>query len=819
MNRTWKKAVILAGIFIAAVGVYFIASLNVADPSETVYTDMEEPSLPVVYASLPGGSQNRLFGYSREMGSEAAGESLIALAQDRQLQLTIEEYGSAPLAVSYEIRSMDQERLVERTEVEAWDSQGGKSLVTLPIQNLLEEGTEYFLHILVDTELHGTVHYYSRILWVNNSYAQDMTAFAKDFSEKTLTGEGAETLATYLETSGTADNSSLGHVTIESSFSQLTWAGLEMQLEGAMQVDLQELDGVMGQVRVTYQVSRLSEQGTEELYDVTDAFTMKWSEKRIYLMDFDRRTNQVFSGSRDLYSGKRILLGIGNDDVIQLSKSANKRYLAFVFNRDLWCYDQTDKKGVKVFSFRSSADASGRSGHGNHGIRILSVSDEGDVNFLVYGYMNRGKHEGDNGVAMFRYTGAGAIEERFFAPSQDSYEEMCLDVETLSYLGSQDVLYLYRDEAVFGIDLTSNEYMVVTDGLTEGCFSISRDGRQMAWQEKQEAGGADTIHIMDFESGVKREVRADDGTMLRPLGFVQEDFVYGLMHQGDVWQYNGRVEDYPMYAVEIVNQELELQTRYEKTGYYVVHVQVEPARVHMDRLVKNGQDYVLQDSDTIVCNTAEEETYMEGIGWFASEVRRKVYFVQPDREIGDNRDVRVTVAKRITWENSEQIELKTNTPRRNVPYYAYGQSRLLGVFWNFSEALAAAYDAMGIVTDENHQILWSRVNRSNSRTIRSPETEAYGLMAYLDGAAEPEAGLTVLDARGCSLRQVLYFIDRGIPVAAYTENGQYVLLSGFDAYNVTVYDPASGETWKMGLNDGADYFAARRNDFVCALRY
>lgn len=67
-------------------------------------------------------------------------------------------------------------------------------------------------------------------------------------------------------------------------------------------------------------------------------------------MDFDRKMNQIFSGERILYSGKRILMGIGNDDVIQTLHSKNNRYLAFVFNRDLWCYDQQDGKSVNIFS-------------------------------------------------------------------------------------------------------------------------------------------------------------------------------------------------------------------------------------------------------------------------------------------------------------------------------------------------------------------------------------------------------------------------------------------------------------------------------------
>ena len=77
--------------------------------------------------------------------------------------------------------------------------------------------------------------------------------------------------------------------------------------------------------------------------------------------------------------------------------------------------------------------------------------------------------------------------------------------------------------------------------------------------------------------------------------------------------------------------------------------------------------------------------------------------------------------------------------------------------------------------------------------------------------------MVLLDARGCTMMQVLYFVGQGVPVLAYTGEGSYLVLSGFDQYNVTVYDPATGHSEKVGLNDSTEFFRQRGNDFVCAL--
>ena len=52
---------------------------------------------------------------------------------------------------------------------------------------------------------------------------------------------------------------------------------------------------------------------------------------------------------------------------------------------------------------------------------------------------------------------------------------------------------------------------------------------------------------------------------------------------------------------------------------------------------------------------------------------------------------------------------------------------------------------------------------------------------------------------------------------AYGEGGAPCYLMGYDQYNVTIYQPSSGESQKMGLNDANLYFEQLGNDFVCGI--
>ena len=146
-------------------------------------------------------------------------------------------------------------------------------------------------------------------------------------------------------------------------------------------------------------------------------------------------------------------------------------------------------------------------------------------------------------------------------------------------------------------------------------------------------------------------------------------------------------------------------------------------------------------------------------------------------------------------------------------------------FRNSKEAVAEVDKAVRDIMEGSsnismEQIIWNRVNRDPAVTIRDAQKAAYDIIRSLGEFTESmntDSGVTLVDARGCSLNQVLYFIGQGYPVLAYVENGSYVLLNGFDQYNVSIFDPSTGQSVKMGLNDGGQYFANLKNDFICAV--
>ena len=213
-------------------------------------------------------------------------------------------------------------------------------------------------------------------------------------------------------------------------------------------------------------------------------------------------------------------------------------------------------------------------------------------------------------------------------------------------------------------------------------------------------------------------------------------------------------------------------------------------------------------ADTLVCNEEVEEDSMEGIGYLASEEQGRVYFVQTAESVSVGVDLNVP-SKAVAEENNTVV-LGQPEPSGRRQYYAYSGGRLRGVFESFPDAVTAAYEGM---------------DRADMITIRNPESLVPDLERYLkgfeEGDEETSDGGAIIDAGGLSLNQILYFISRGYPVAAYTGDVSYAVIYGYDAYNIScLWYPGTEQAYtdKMGLNDAASWFEANGgNGFVAFL--
>ena len=178
---------------------------------------------------------------------------------------------------------------------------------------------------------------------------------------------------------------------------------------------------------------------------------------------------------------RQIQLGI-RDKNIEYAVSESGDVIAFVQQGDLWCFDRVNNKIVQVFSFLGAEGINARDNWDQHDIKIARVDEAGSIDFVVYGYMNRGDHEGEVGTAVYHYDGlVHTIEEEIFIPSDVSYEILKAQMGQLMYVNEKGTFYLIMDQKLYSIDTDKRTPEVLVKDLKESCYKVSESNQYFAW--------------------------------------------------------------------------------------------------------------------------------------------------------------------------------------------------------------------------------------------------------------------------------------------------------------------------------------------------
>lgn len=813
MKRLKFRILILLLLFAAALcGWYFWSAKRITKQPAVQLATLEEPTLPVIWAESCGRRIDVMRGFTAQTDADVAADTLIILPEDRQLPLSIEGGSLTITGIRYEIRSADLSDLIERTDDVGTEKTDAGIRAVLPIQDLLKSDQEYRLEVTLETAERGNVYYYARIAMDETGRAAEMLDLAEQFSERNFDYDSARENTTYLESDESGDNTTLSVVNLKSNFTQLTYGNLKPSREGEADLRLEEYTGQTGAVTRSFLISSDDGNGGRLLFEVHESFTMRSGPERLYMMDYTRTMREIFLGDPESFSSGRVLLGVEDPESLQTFESPGKKASAFVSAGDLWLTVSDGNRCIRVLSFRSGTESGLRANYAKHGVRILSLTDDGDLMFLIYGYMNRGRREGRMGIALQEYRlSDNTVTELAFLPSDQTFDELKSDMETLSCRSAGGIVYLKVGASVFALDLQSGENVEVCGGLKEGTFAVDAGMDALAWQDVPDRFGAQVIHFMDLDTGEEKELNAAEGGLLKPIGFIGSDLAVGIADQENVWILNGTARELPFTAIEIVDKNLVSQTHYEEAGTFLTDVGVSGNRIHLTKVAvsgetEGGRTYTVTGSDTIV--SSEKEASPASLLTEQTDLREETYYCALPQGF-DESAVEASAPKSMSYENSTELHLspKEEDTSFGQRYYAYGSGKMLGSFENAGEAVKAAYDGMGYVRHNGSRIYF-RASQASSYTIRNPQAAAQDLL-------DRHAAGTALDLYGAGLRAVFYFVSRGMPVLGWSDGGAPLVIYGYDATTVYLYNASDGSFLRLGLEEAEAMFENGRNDFCC----
>ena len=808
-----KKRVIKIGVLIIVfAAALVISSLVINRGSDDEIVDMGAPALPRISFTVDGRQVNILSGYVGDMEITAMRDTITPLESDGTLQMNLEADGNEISSIKYEVYSLDGGETYKTGELE---NVTPEEPMALELNDALGESVQEAVLKVILTVGEEEISYYTRIERPDEITAAGALEFAQDFHTKALEKSAAEELAVYLEPGEESDNSTYQTVNIHSDITHIQWGDLNPEVQGEVRWSIKESNSVYTSLLAKYQVSCEDDNGETQMYDIKEFFRVRLSGDTVYLLDYNRDMQQVFNANLTVLDEDGIQFGIASND-IQYMTSDDDTIVAFVRERDLWLYDQDTDELSQVFSFSNQEGQDERSRNDQHAVRIISLDDSGNMAFAVYGYMNRGIHEGEVGVGIYYFNiDSNAIEEKAFIPSTKSFAIAEDELGKMVYYNhEQEMLYVLADGTLYQINLKNDDQTVLAEDLEDGQYAVSDDGHLMAYQTGGSLYTASEVTVMNLENGDQNTIQASEGDAVRPLGFVNGDFIYGKISSDDAGTMVSGEEITPMYEIEIRNSNNEAMASYSFTdsGVYITDILVEGNMVTLNRVKKSGNVYQSTDQEFITNNEERSDSTI-ALESYTTERMQSQMRLTFENGI---KDTEPKVLRPNELVSGEPLTITLGGGSEGVKYYVYGMGELEGIYDRAGYAIQEAEEISGVVISSDQAYIWEKGNRD---LAYSTEAETFRRQ---DGESSLEAcerymeqyNAHQVDLTGCTLDQVLYVINKGCPMIALTNADHAILLTGYTRTDITYIDPDTGEEQTVGVGEMEKMVQGSGNTFI-----
>lgn len=841
MNKKMAKPTVLLIIFFLAL-MFFSILTNKENRDLT--TKMEKATLPVMQTIFNDRIMDQLYGYTSEMDALLVRNSITPFDEDKTVHMKLLTYGREIDSIYYEVRSIDGKTLLVNNQITDYVQEGESLYASVKMPGLFTDNEEYLMIWSVISE-EETIYYYHRIMPENGCYAKETLDFALQFHEYTFREDAIEFIPTYMDPA-TGDATTLQYVDLSCTLRQITWADFTGEKLTEPVVSFEEITDSYNVIMISYVMANVNEANETEYYNVEEYYRLRQTSARMYVLNFERRMEQIFRGENDfLIKDATLLLGIRNKEVEYKSNDSGD-CVAFVQQGELWCYNGQSNLISQVFSFRDIEGMDIRENINDHDIRIVRVDEAGSIEFLVYGYMNRGIHEGKVGIAVYHYDGlAHTLEEEIFIPTTRSYEVLKTELEDLIYVNEQKLLYFMWNQNLYQIDLTDYTAKILFKDMSKDSYATSMSSRYFAWVEQENVYSSNVIHLEDLQTGISYEIKAEEGKYVRPVAFVGEDFVYGIANPGDVTTDSLGNTVFPMIQLKILNTSEDKQDvikTYTPGNGFVGNVTVDEVNVYVEWIANRGNGFTVIGSDAIMNREKEDPNKVVTSTIKTDNKQTQVVLKIKEKKNRKNPD-RISATHILL----EEERIANIIPQKEETYYVYAKGKVLLATKDVSEAISKANENLGIVLSEQNKYIWkrSRANQQNPfknlefsesdknqstviqciSTILMREEKGISVSELVSAGQTPTEVLrnTLINAKvfelsGNKVDELLYYIDEGTPVFALTGTNQAVLLIGYNTTKVFYYNPLTEMTQSASYEEADAMFAGAGSRFIAYIK-
>lgn len=854
MKRKFKlryRILILTVIFFGAL-YYFSGNYLVVRSFElsTDTTEMAEATLPNISLVVEEQEINRLYGYTSNLDWTLNRETITPLGTDKSFVIRIEENEMTVRRLKYELfdvtsgETLDSGTISALTSEKSVGEDAEKAVKTAKIKlnAELNEGTEYSVKITLVTDRSKRIYYYTRVKQYKNGNLLPKLEYVRWFRESALNKINRESVEKNLETKSNSDTSSFARADIHSSWEMVSWGSLQPQIVAELPPTITDFYEGTASIVLSYIVQMDAGSGQEQFL-VREAFRFLYTDIRTYLYNYEREVETVYDVAQTSLAKDDLKLGFTADTGMEILSTKNTEYTAFVRNRELWSYDRKENEMIRVFSFRSETSALMEL-YDAHDIKLLSLKPNGNMDFIVYGYMNRGEYEGRVGIVLYRYyRDENRVEEQMYIPVNTTYQLLKNEITEFVYMNSFDVLYFTIYNSIYSYNLTTRTLHPLAENVSPKKIAFLRDLAHVAWQSGEEPSDSAGFTVLNLESGETRRIEAPADERVCLLGKIDNNLVYGFAKNADVTLNFDGTQTIPMYRVVIASLEGTVFKEYAQDGYYVTDAMFEDNVIHLTRVKKAASlnlQYQAASPDAIQ-NRTEATTASVYITGRVTELAKKEYYVTFPGDV-QMEEIPELLTVPLTVLSSDPTVRINPSEQRPEQYMTYSFGRVVLCSPDAVDAIRRANEDenVGAVINSNGKVIWERGVKALRTTIGGMKAVANpgqnGLQAALrmiftyEGFDIDTSGIsfetrsvtewlnlhlkvTALELNGATLDEVLYYVYKKYPVIVLLEDNEVRLITAYDQTAITILDPISGTTQKPETAQAEELFEASGNRF------
>ena len=822
----------------------FITSVLMNKGNTDMTTEMSHATFPSVTLKIDGMNYNRMKGYITEMDIYRMHDSMTPVGADRKLSIEIDDFGNVIQKISFQVRSLSDGRLIEDTEVLDYIESEDSMSADITLKDLMAYGEEYSLCINLTTGENKVIRYYTTIVRSDDLACGEKLAFAYNFSDTTFDRSRGGELAKYLESNEQGDNTTLEKVDIHCSLDQICYGTLNISRISEPEAVIRDIDDETAVIDIRFR-AEVPENNRKKRFMVYETYRMRLGDERMYLLDYERTMDQIFDMDTANLTENKVILGIVDRNVV-MSENNDGNCLAFINCGRLFVYNMSEDKLAYVFGFYDNDLSDLRELDPDNGIKVFSVDETGNVRFAVYGYLNRGIHEGMNGISVYYYDSVhNTVEEEAFIPYDGSYEFLKHDIGRAAYANSSGKGFFYLNDSFYMIDLKSGDTEILAENLDMERFCASSNGQMAAWVDYYGKDSyASTMSLLNMVTGSLKNISVLPDEGIVPVGFFGDDIVYGIARRSDMLEDMSGHTVFPMYQIKICDWNGNLMKEYVPANSYVTDVVRGDGMYTLKLSSISGagvmtplpDDQLLDNSTPLHGKNIAELAVTDAYETITQLVLKKSV---------DLKSLQVLNPRQVIYEGERSTKIDNIAPERKY-FVLTSNGRVEEIYSRACDAVAVADVENGTVRDnrgrtvfrhttmpEKNQIMAiseevaQAVQVSNrSETLRAcidvitsfenvsvkeyPESDNLEETDIIEAVMEKATGL---DLCGCELDSVLYYTARDIPVIACMSD-KYYLIIGYNKTIIVIMDPMNGDLERVNRGEYEEYFANSGNRFI-----